>query len=179
MWPLVRILYAEDHPRSIIPFNSSGTTADPSRRGSIIFMKRNGSVFDSSLAKKEWLENWLSVPRFEYYLDAAKGNDEIALELYLWNTGLAQAVLRDISFFEIALRNRYDRCLTQLALTGDHWLFDDASPVRKPIMRKNKRGSVVDANELNRKQVDKLKKALGVSPDRIISNLTLGFVSDQ
>ena len=116
-------------------------------------------MFDSSLAKKEWLENWLSVPRFECYLGAAKGNDEIALELYLWNTGLAQAVLRDISFFEIALRNRYDRCLTQLALTGDHWLFDDASPVRKPIMRKNKRGSVVDANELNRKQIDKLKKA--------------------
>ena len=33
----------------------------------------------------------------------------------------------------------------------------------------------MDANELNRKQIDKLKKALGVSLDRIISNLTLGF----
>lgn len=175
VWPLVRILYAEDHPRSIILANSPGTTADSSRRGSNVFMKRNAPVLDSSLVKKVWLEEWLSAPRFECYLGAASGNDEIALELYLWNTGLAQAVLRDISFFEIALRNRYDRCLTQLALVDEHWLFDDTSPVRKPIMRKNKRGRVVDANELNRTQIDKLKKALGDSPDRIISNLTLGF----
>lgn len=130
---------------------------------------------DLSFVKREWIEEWLSAPRFECYLNAANGNDEMALELYLWNTGLAQAVLRDISFFEIALRNRYDQCLTQLVPTGKHWLFDDESPVRKPIMRKNKRGNVVNANNLNCTLIDKLKKDIGTSPDRIISNLTLGF----
>lgn len=167
--------YTENRFPNIIFINSPGTTADSSRRGSIVSMKRTASVSDLPFAKREWIEEWLSAPRFDCYLSAANGNIEIALDLYLWNTGLAQAILRDISFFEIALRNRYDQCLVESVPAGKHWLFDDESPVRKPIMRKNKRSNIVDANDLNRKQIDKLKKDLGSLPDRIISNLTLGF----
>ena len=36
------------------------------------------------------MEAWLSAPRYGKYLEAAKGNDETAFGLYLWNTGLAQ-----------------------------------------------------------------------------------------
>lgn len=123
------------------------------------------------------VEAWLSSPRYKRYLDIAKNNDALALELYLWNIGLAQAVLRDVSFFEIALRNAYDRAISRTWSGNDHWLFDDDSPVRHPILRTNKRGKIKDANRLNRNAIDHLSSNLGrnPSPDKVISNLTFGF----
>lgn len=59
------------------------------------------------------IESWLSAPRYKRYLEVADGNDRLALDLYLWNIGLAQAVLRDVSFFEIALRNSYNRAIEE------------------------------------------------------------------
>ena len=48
--------------------------------------------------------SWLSEPRYRKYLEVTRGDDAVALDLYLWNIGLAQAVLKDVSFFEVALR---------------------------------------------------------------------------
>ncbi|MFR5091101.1 MAG: hypothetical protein ACLTDR_02885 [Adlercreutzia equolifaciens] len=123
------------------------------------------------------IETWLSTPRYKRYLEIAKDDDTLALELYLWNIGLAQAVLRDVSFFEVALRNAYDRAISSVWNGNDHWLFDDASPARRPILRTNKRGKVKDANRLNRNTIDHLASNLGhnPSPDKVISNLTFGF----
>lgn len=56
--------------------------------------------------------SWLSEPRYSKYLEATRGDDSVALNLYLWNIGLAQAVLKDVSFFEVALRNAYDRAIS-------------------------------------------------------------------
>ena len=123
------------------------------------------------------IEAWLSTPRYKRYLEIAKDDDALALELYLWNIGLAQAVLRDVSFFEVALRNAYDRAISDNWSGSDHWLFDNASPVRRPILRTNRRGKVRDANRLNRNAIDHLASNLGhdPSPDKVISNLTFGF----
>lgn len=107
----------------------------------------------------------------------ADGDDSAALDLYLWNIGLAQAVLRDVSFFEVALRNSYSREIEEDFDGDEHWLFDASSPLRKPILRTNKRGQVNDANRINRNIIDHLKAGLrdNATPDDIISNLTLGF----
>lgn len=134
-------------------------------------------MLETPRIEREHMEAWLSAPRYGKYLETANGNDALALELYLWNIGLAQAVLRDVSFFEIALRNAYDRALSSTWHGLDHWLFDDSSPVRRPILRTNKRGLVNDANRLNRNIIDHLKDGLreSVTADDVISNLTLGF----
>lgn len=58
--------------------------------------------------------SWLSGPRYGKYLEVTRGDDAVALDLYLWNIGLAQAVLKDVSFFEVALRNAYDRAYPPL-----------------------------------------------------------------
>ncbi len=123
------------------------------------------------------MEAWLSAPRYKRYLEIAKNDDRLALDLYFWNIGLAQTVLRDVSFFEIALRNAYDRSISATWSGSKHWLFDEASPVRRPIFRTNKRGMVNDANRINRNAIDHLANNLGVSPsfDKVISNLSLGF----
>ncbi len=121
--------------------------------------------------------SWLSEPRYSKYLEAACGDDTVALDLYLWNIGLAQAVLKDVSFFEVALRNAYDRAISSTWNGFDHWLFDGESPVRRPILRTNKRGRVNDANRLNRNSIDHLRNGLreNATADDIVSNLTLGF----
>lgn len=132
---------------------------------------------DAPKIARAHIEPWLSVPRYRKYLEASGGDDSIALDLYLWNIGLAQAVLKDVSFFEVALRNTYDRVITSTRCGTDHWLFDDASPVRRPVLRRNNRGQINDANRLNRNSIDHLKSGLreNVTTDDVISNLTLGF----
>ena len=132
---------------------------------------------DSPSINRSDIEAWLSAPRYKRYLEIAKNDDKLALDLYLWNIGLAQAVLRDVSFFEVALRNAYDRAISATWSGSKHWLFDDTSPVRRPILRTNKRGKVKDANRLNRNAIDHLAGNLGhnPSPDKVVSNLTLGF----
>ena len=121
--------------------------------------------------------SWLSEPRYGKYLEVTQGDDAVALDLYLWNIGLAQAVLKDVSFFEVALRNAYDRAISSAWSGSDHWLLDDASPVRRPILRTNKRGQVHDANRLSRNSIDHLRNGLreNATADDIVSNLTLGF----
>ena len=132
---------------------------------------------DAPKIARAHIESWLSVPRYGKYLEASGGDDSIALDLYLWNIGLAQAVLKDVSFFEVALRNTYDRVITSTWCGTDHWLFDDASPVRRPVLRRNKRGQINDANRLNRNSIDHLRSGLreNATTDDVISNLTLGF----
>lgn len=126
------------------------------------------------------LESWLSEARLSRYLRIAGDNESVAFQLYLWNTGLAQAVLRDVSFFEVALRNRYAKILNKNLPIGRgtmNWLVDDDSPLRKPIIRTNKRGRDFDANRINRNTLDHLISTLGpgATADDIVANLTFGF----
>lgn len=126
---------------------------------------------------REQIEAWLSPARYSSYLSVADGKDDVALALYLWNTGLVQAVLRDVSFFEVALRNAYNSCLEKGFDGDEHWLFDEESPIRRPILRTNKRKQLVDSNRINRNTIDHLLDGPGseATPDDVIANLTLGF----
>lgn len=134
-------------------------------------------MVESPKIECENIESWLSAPRYKRYLEVSSGDDGVALDLYLWNIGLAQAVLRDVSFFEVALRNACNKAISRTRSGNGHWLFDDVSPVRRLILRTNKRGKVKDTNRLNRNAIDHLASNLGhnPSPDKVISNLTFGF----
>ncbi len=83
----------------------------------------------------------------------------------------------DISYFEIALRNAYDRTLSNNFQGTAHWLFDENSPVRKPILHKSHRGIERDVNLVNRRSIEQARaRAHDPSdPNQVISNLTLGF----
>ena len=137
-------------------------------------LQNDGSVRGAST--REWVERWLSPDRLAPYLANCGGDVERALELYEWNIALGQVLMRDISHFEVALRNAYDRVMCE-SWNGDaHWLLDDASPVRRPVMRKSERGEL-DANRINRKAIDAVVGRLpgDATPGSIVSNLTLGF----
>ncbi len=62
---------------------------------------------------KEWTERWLSPARLSPYLAECNGDAGRALDLCLWNVGLCQVLVADISHFEVALRNAYDRALRE------------------------------------------------------------------
>ena len=89
-------------------------------------------------AQHEWAERWLSSSRLSSYLDLCDGNIDCALELHEWNLMLGRVLMGDIAHFELALRNAYDRALTERFQGDEHWLFDANSPVTRPIMRNSK-----------------------------------------
>lgn len=121
-----------------------------------------------------WAERWLSAERLAPYLAACDGNIDRALDLYEWNISLGQVLMRDISHFEVALRNAYDRVLCEG--WGEGWLTDDTSPARRPVMRKSAQG-VLDANRINRKTIDAVAGQLPDDAPRgsVVAGLTLGF----
>ena len=132
---------------------------------------------DEAGATRAWAERWLSQKRLAPYLAACGGNVEQALDLYEWNISLGQVLMRDVAHFEVALRNAYDRVLRENWDGAGHWLLDDASPVRAPIMRTSRPKKVLDVNVANRKAIS---QAQGRShdrndPDQVISNLMMGF----
>jgi hypothetical protein len=127
-----------------------------------------------------WVEGLLGKPRWNRYVHAAHGDCERALSLYEWNAQLSAALLHDISHFEIALRNSYDRALSQRATSARHWLLDPAGPVSMPVFRtkRDPKGTTrVDINKSFREQIHEAHRRVGptATPDDIIPELPFGF----
>ncbi|NMM92931.1 Abi family protein [Bifidobacterium oedipodis] len=126
---------------------------------------------------KTWVYDWLSIPRFRTYLDASGNNMSRALRLYEWNIDLGQVLMKDIAFFEVALRNAYDRAISSHWEGSESWLFDGSSPVNIPILRRSSSGKMFDANALNRASIHSAASSYKElsQPGKIIANLSFGF----
>lgn len=126
---------------------------------------------------QEWIEKWLSLPRWRTYLNTANYDESLALALYEWNIELAQACMRDISHIEIAVINSFTCALDQATKEDDHWLFSPDSPLRSPLMR-TRNARKIDLNTLNRNAIDEALSRLRTnnpSPDQVIPELSFGF----
>lgn len=130
----------------------------------------------------QWIDAWLSAPRFQKYVSLCGNGRNRALAMYEWNVALGQALMRDIAHFEVALRNAYDSAFKAKWTDPDHWLLSPSSPVVMPIWRIKanrhglKRGT--DVNYINRKAVDSaIGKCGGVkaSAGKVIAELSFGF----
>ena len=64
----------------------------------------------------------LTPPRMQRYLQACKGDTSLALKLYITNVQVAAALLSDLHFVEVALRNKIDASLS--ASFGIRWTRD-------------------------------------------------------
>lgn len=84
--------------------------------------------------------------------------------------------MRDISHFEIAPCNAYKDVIEFRWGGSEHWLLDDNSPIRKPVVRRSSRDSI-DVNRVSRKTIDVTVSGppYGFSTGDLISNLTPGF----
>ena len=56
--------------------------------------------------------------------------------------------MRDISNFEVALRNACNAAMESSWQGDTHWLLDENSPARRPVMRKSARG-MLDSNPVS------------------------------
>ncbi|WP_222120661.1 Abi family protein [Paenarthrobacter nicotinovorans] len=65
------------------------------------------------------LDRGISPARFSTFKNAARGDDDLARRLYVWNRDLSVAFLADIAILEVALRNAMNDVAT--AQWGTHW----------------------------------------------------------
>lgn len=129
----------------------------------------------------EWVERWLSSPRFAVYLNAAGNDRDAALALYERNARLGSALSHDLAHLEIGLRNAYDGALTEHLELPRHWTAC-GDQVFAPVLRTRKRGSrgkvTVDINARTRASLDRAIREAGgrkAPPGKVIAQLTFGF----
>lgn len=84
--------------------------------------------------------------------------------------------MRDIAYFEVALRNACGEAMASCWNGEKPWLLDDESPVRRTVLRKSARAEV-GVNRIDRKIIDTTASGLspGCSNGDLVSSLTLGF----
>ncbi len=108
----------------------------------------------------------LSAKRFARYLAWAKGDAEVARDLYLLNCRLCEALYTPLQMLEIVLRNRIHDVATEMRL-GDPSLFWFERPEFQRGYRQ--REKVASA----RQELTRENKTH--SPDRIVAALNFGY----
>lgn len=128
----------------------------------------------------DWVERWLSAPRFAVYLGTTEGDRDAALSLYEWNAQLSSAFTHDLAHVEVGLRNAYDRALTDHLDLPGHWTAC-GDQVFASLPRTRGRGrarKVVDVNEKPRANLRRAIRDAGgpaAPPGKVIAQLTFGF----
>lgn len=124
----------------------------------------------------DWVEAWLSVPRFAVYLAAADSDHTRALALYEWNAQISAALLHDLAHLEVGLRNAYDIALSARWPGPPHWTLAGET-VFAPVFRTRGRRRV----DINDRPRDNLRHAitnaggLNARPGKIVAELMFGF----
>jgi hypothetical protein len=113
------------------------------------------------------MKDSLSQARFARYLASAGGNEASAMELYEWNTLMAQSLYVYLQCWEIAFRNKVDGFLRWKY--GPGWPYDDRRAVR--IFTRDEQRRLSEAKQRQSQQ----RKQAVVSTDAIVADLSAGF----
>lgn len=113
------------------------------------------------------MKDSLSQARFARYLASAGGDEPVALELYEWNTLMAQSLYVYLQCWEITYRNKVDGFLRWKF--GPAWPYDDKRAVRALTKEEQRR-----LTETKQRQSQQRKQAK-VSTDAIVADLSAGF----
>ncbi len=107
------------------------------------------------------LEGTISLDRLSTYLNAANGNKETALKLYLWNSEISAAFYLPLQGLEVALRNALHSVLAS-KYGNAHWY--DRAPID------------AYAQETVRKAKAEVQKSHGVvNAPHVVAELSFGF----
>lgn len=108
------------------------------------------------------MEAFLSIDRFNRYVEWSNGNREQAIELYTLNTKLSECLYTPLHTLEVALRNRIHAVMSDKY--GEDW-FGNPS-VRLTDTQYEQLNKVIAEIEGNNKKP---------TPGRIVAGLTFGF----
>jgi len=106
-------------------------------------------------------------PRLSKYLRATSNDAQQALRLYVLNTKVSAAVMTDLHYIEVAMRNKFDRELT--AKYGADW-FKNAGFLA--LVDKRSQDILLKAQ---RDAAKHWPKGKALPPGKVIAELTFGF----
>lgn len=114
-------------------------------------------------------EVFLSLPRFQTFVEASGGDRSAAVRLYRWNIQLCEALYLPLHVVEVGFRNRV--CDAMTARFGGAWpLLWNSYRLRKALPEGARNKLREAAEELARRQRD-------VTSDRIVAAMHFGFWS--
>ena len=123
------------------------------------------------------INRWQSEERFATYLNHAGGDQRTALDLYLWNSRLSAAILRDFGYIEVLVRHAYDR---EISKSYPDWGCNEPSLFNLEEGVPRARAKQRELNEQSRKALvtahsSLRKRDVPISHGRVVAELSLGF----
>ena len=117
--------------------------------------------------------DWLSPHRLAVYTQQTGGDLVAALHLYDWNAAVTAACLRDISHFEVLIRNRY---ADRLAGQYPDWTGSNSALWRRELGHPTAREKQGVANRRSAQAIIQAHRdAPSNTPGHIIAQLSFGF----
>jgi len=114
-----------------------------------------------SESEPEWINKFLSEPRFQRYRRDCAGDEAAAWRLYWWNVEVSAAFYPTLHCLEIALRNAFHEALASRYGRSDWW---NAVILPGPGAR------------MVQETIEKLRRTLPEPcPDDVVAGLTFGF----
>lgn len=110
------------------------------------------------------------------YLAAAAGDPQLSLDLYEWNAEISSALLRDLAYVEVGLRNAYDRALFSPVAGSTAQDCGNHTAVRAAVSDSARRR--VDVNVRTRESLQRAVDSAGgpaAAPGKVVAELMFGF----
>lgn len=115
--------------------------------------------------------------RLRHYLDECGENQDLAMQLYEWNTEISAAFWESFTHLEVALRNAIDRQMTVRHITkgrAGHWIFDNARELGRDRGRGSRRHAYPYA-DIDTAIGRVRKNGMPLDSGQIISEISFGF----
>lgn len=129
----------------------------------------------------EIFEKYLSVPRIERYLLAAKSNKQSCINLYKSNLSISKAFHPVLGLFEVILRNKISHVLSRHFNDVD-WIINQQSGFMKDSSLDyiNDRGLKIETNRFIYNSVKTaeqklLKRSIPINSNRLIAEQSMSF----
>jgi hypothetical protein len=122
-------------------------------------------MFSCTPAVLNEIETALSPARLGRYLNAAKGDRQLALRLYVWNARLCEELYLPMQTAEVAVRNAIDAAL--VGQYGRGWYSNHALIDVLPDRYKEEVAKVT--------RQEQLRRAAAFTGDHVVAGMTFGF----
>jgi hypothetical protein len=129
----------------------------------------------------EIFEKYLSAPRIERYLLAAKSNKQSCINLYKSNLSISKAFHPVLGLFEVILRNKISHVLTR-HFNDEDWIINQQSGfmIDSSLDYINDRGFKIETNRFIYNSVKTaeqklLKRSIPINSNRLIAEQSMSF----
>ena len=122
--------------------------------------------------------NTLTLERMYRYLNTAKNDKRVAMSLYMYNAKISAAMLSDIHFLEVALRNKFSAVLSAHFVNNGLPWYDDPAFQAIVSQPKNGRPNTRTIKAITGAQKSILKNLpinATITPGKLVAELTFGF----